>query len=770
MNSRRFNFLRFNDWPLATKLTATVLTLLVLITAMVNIVVLVVLQRSMTDQIGNNLRTLAESRAAVVSRDISEVVSDLQDFARNRTIITDVLDANAAYPDQASAAQQQLLRTNARWESAVPGDALILSRQNLLASNDMRTFVNADPNHSEVFVTDRLGGLVAITVAPRKYDQSAELWWAAAYNNGDGTVFVSPPVYDTTANIYIITVAVPVYRPNSTEVIGILHSNYRLFNIVNELSAIQIGQTGETMLLTRAGLRLDTTAGDNVRVGFDEWENVLRDANTGYYIGTFDTRDSFVTVAPVSGTGDMARLSQLEWFLVVRQDSDESLAAQRNIVTIGAGVAIAGILLLSLFTINVARTMVRPIAELTNTARQAQGGNLSVSAPVRSQDEVGQLSEAFNAMIGEIRGLTGSLEAEVTERTAQLSAVNDIASAVTGTLDLPTVLSTTVNLIRDRLGYYQVSIFLLDERGENATVRESTGEVGRILKERAHTLGVGSQSIIGFVTGNRRPRIALDTGLDAVHFKNPLLPDTRSEMALPLIVGETLFGALDVQSTEPNAFDEQDVAVLQNMANQIASAINNARLYQETQARIEEISTLNRQYLSRAWESFVTDRPDAVNLQLDGGLVSPAPHLSVRRNPITITTPVLTDDGQSISIPIILRDEIIGEFSLSAPASEGRWGEDELALVDAVVAQVALAVENARLLEETQVALGEANRLARRERIISDISNKISFGSDVRRILQIAADELRRATGSSRAVVKLTGAEREPQPEAILNE
>jgi GAF domain-containing protein len=220
-----------------------------------------------------------------------------------------------------------------------------------------------------------------------------------------------------------------------------------------------------------------------------------------------------------------------------------------------------------------------------------------------------------------------------------------------------------------------------------------------------------------------------------------------------------------VQSTEANAFDEQDVAVLQNMANQIAIAINNARLFQETQSRLEEISTLNRQYLSRAWENFVTDRPDAVNLQLEGGLVSPAPHLSVRRNPITITSPVLAEDGTSIAIPIILRDEIIGEFTLSAPAGEGRWGEDEMALVDAVVAQVALAVENARLLEETQVALGEANRLARRERIISDISNKISFGSDVRRILQIAADELRRATGSSRAVVKLTGT-REPQEAA----
>jgi GAF domain-containing protein len=267
---------------------------------------------------------------------------------------------------------------------------------------------------------------------------------------------------------------------------------------------------------------------------------------------------------------------------------------------------------------------------------------------------------------------------------------------------------------------------------------------------------VGSQSLIGFVTANRKPRIALDTRADSGHFKNPLLPDTRSEIALPLVIGDTLFGALDVQSTEPNAFADEDVAVLQNMANQVAIAINNARLFQESQERLNEVSLLNRQYLGKAWETFGQAHPESVNLQLEGGLVNPAPELAKQAGPIGVTAPTLSGDGRTIAIPITLRDEIIGEFALSNPEGTTRWDQDELSLVDAVVAQVALAVENARLLEETQSALGEAQRLARRERVISEITTKITYGADVKRILQIAADELRRATGSSRAVVKLT--------------
>lgn len=165
------------------------------------------------------------------------------------------------------------------------------------------------------------------------------------------------------------------------------------------------------------------------------------------------------------------------------------------------------------------------------------------------------------------------------ERQAeQLKTVAQVGNRVSQLTDLGVILSSTVDLIRDRFGFYHVSIFLLDETKKWAVVRASTGEVGQIMVQRPHRLEVGGQSIVGYVTGCAEPRIALDVGEDAVHFNNPLLPDTHSEMALPLIAGGQVIGALDVQSVKVDAFDEEDIETLQIMADQLTAALENARL------------------------------------------------------------------------------------------------------------------------------------------------------------------------------------------------
>jgi PAS domain S-box-containing protein len=174
---------------------------------------------------------------------------------------------------------------------------------------------------------------------------------------------------------------------------------------------------------------------------------------------------------------------------------------------------------------------------------------------------------------------------EQTERRAtRLNAVAQVGQSISRMLDLEEIFNSTVELIRDRFGFYHVSIFLLDEERSWAVVTASTGEVGKIMVQRPHRLGVGSNSIVGYVTAQAKPRIALDVGEDAVHFKNPLLPDTRSELALPLIARGEVIGALDVQSTEVNAFSDEDIDTLQIMADQLANAIENARLFQTAHA------------------------------------------------------------------------------------------------------------------------------------------------------------------------------------------
>jgi GAF domain-containing protein len=145
-----------------------------------------------------------------------------------------------------------------------------------------------------------------------------------------------------------------------------------------------------------------------------------------------------------------------------------------------------------------------------------------------------------------------------------------------------------VNLIRDRFGFYHVSLFLLDEGKKWAVVNASTGEIGRKMVAQPHRLAVGGNSMVGWVFANREPRIALDVGADAVHFDHPLLPETRSEMVLPLLVGDQLLGALDVQSREEAAFDDDDVRGLQGMADLIAVALQNAFLFADTRQLAEQ--------------------------------------------------------------------------------------------------------------------------------------------------------------------------------------
>lgn len=193
------------------------------------------------------------------------------------------------------------------------------------------------------------------------------------------------------------------------------------------------------------------------------------------------------------------------------------------------------------------------------------------------------------------------LLAEIRRRASQLETAAQVARETSGTLSLVSLLRSAVNLIRDRFGFYHASVFLLDENGSEAVIREATGEAGAELKRRGHSIPVGSRSIIGYVTGNQAPLVVNDVSRDLTFSPNPLLPETRAELAIPLMIGTRLIGALDVQARETNAFSPDDVRVLQILADQLVVAVNNARLYEEqrqTAERLRELDKLKSQFLA----------------------------------------------------------------------------------------------------------------------------------------------------------------------------
>lgn len=181
----------------------------------------------------------------------------------------------------------------------------------------------------------------------------------------------------------------------------------------------------------------------------------------------------------------------------------------------------------------------------------------------------------------------------MTKRTIQLQTAAEISRAVSSMLDVDQLLSNVVELIRNHFDYYYVGIFLLDESKTVAVLSAATGQMGRQMILNGHRLQVGDSSMIGWCIAHRQARIALDVGDDAVRFKNPYLPLTRSEMALPLIAHDTIIGAMTIQSAIAASFSRIDITALQTMADQIANAIDNARLFAERSALIQELETRN---------------------------------------------------------------------------------------------------------------------------------------------------------------------------------
>lgn len=249
-------------------------------------------------------------------------------------------------------------------------------------------------------------------------------------------------------------------------------------------------------------------------------------------------------------------------------------------------VAITTVLTL-LFAVFATSRMLRPLGRLAEFAQRISRGEWDYRVPIGRQDEIGVVSNSLNRMAEELQESYATLEQRVRERTEQIRTASEVARAVTSIPSLPDLLHKAVELIRERFGYYYVSIFLLDRERRNAELRQATGEIGEALIARKHKLAVGSNSVIGWVTANNSPRVASDVTEDPVHFRNELLTETRSEAAVPLQVGGVVLGALDVQSTKPEAFSDEDIQVLQTLADQLSAAIQNARLAETSVAAAE---------------------------------------------------------------------------------------------------------------------------------------------------------------------------------------
>jgi len=463
------------------------------------------------------------------------------------------------------------------------------------------------------------------------------------------------------------------------------------------------------------------------------------------------------------------------------------------------------------------RSIAQPMERITEATARLAAGHLDERVPVEWADEFGRLATAFNEMAERLQTSYARLEQQVAERTRALQEANyalqrraihleastEIARAITSIFDINQLLRRTVDLIRDHFGFYHAGIFLLDETGEWAVLQEATGEAGARMKAQSHRLRLEDTSMVGWTALHRQPRIALDVGEDAVHFANPLLPYTRSEVTLPLMVGGRLLGVLDVQSTEEAAFDEDDVRTLQSMADQIAIAIENARRVSEEAALLEATSPIYRASRRLTTATTTDEVADAIIASVaetgaDGCAVvsfdfSPegepvamyyagvwrrdreprfktGMRLPIAESPLPLemvnslwTIPDVSRDDRLpastlrlfqetgvaavANIPLRIRDRVIGQVVVLR-TTPGPFSEVAIRLYETLGDQAAVALERARLTEEAQ-------QRAQREQLARQITEQIRRASDMKRALQTTAAELSRALAAPYVSIEL---------------
>jgi len=445
-----------------------------------------------------------------------------------------------------------------------------------------------------------------------------------------------------------------------------------------------------------------------------------------------DIGDYLMMSAPVGQVGTLEIVFDKAPLQEMRQSS------QRFIFIVGSTLVLltAGIIAL------IARRVASSLQALSSAAHQIGKGDLAVEIPVFGTRETARLGTSLRNMSIDLKDLYQNLEQQVTalERRAKyLETTAEIARRAALALDPRELLPQVVELISQRLDFYHTGIFLTDAASEWALLQAASSEGGQRMLAQEHKLQIGQQGIVGFVIGHGQHRIALDVGEDAVCFDNPDLPETRSEIALPLRVRGGIIGALDVQSKEPGAFSDEDVAVLQTLADQVAMAISNARLFQQTQESLKAIRQAYGELSQQAWVEILRGRTN-VGYYCDDQGVQPIQDLR--------DMPRQTKDQPTLSIPLRVRDQHIGAISARKPSGAGEWTSEEIALLKALVDQLDVALESARLYQDAQ-------SLATRERLISDVTTHVRETLDIETMLKTAVQDVRQALNLPEVTIRL---------------
>lgn len=561
----------------------------------------------------------------------------------------------------------------------------------------LEAMAQAYPYMYLVSTTDLNGMNVARNDAEAPKDYSDRDWFQQARA---GAPLTYQSLIGRTSGVPALVMSMPIRSP-AGRIVGVAMFAAELTDLATQTQVTAIGERGYTYIIDANNQVLahpDPTYTAELR-DLSEYPPVaaLRQGQTGLVAFTDENGGRWRAFGITLDNG---------WVIIAQRPESEILAPARQFQTVLIILmAAAGVILLSLVSFAIRRTL-QPISTLTNAASAIASGNLSQVVEVKSRDEIGTLAATFNNMTGQLRDLIGSLERRVAERTHDLELASEVGRAVSEkTADLSSLLTEAVDLIHERFELYHTQLYLTDPAGRTLILRAGTGEVGTQLIQRGHQLPIGPGSLNGRAAAEKQAMIVADTVQSPDFLANPLLPDTRSEMAVPLLVGDQVVGVLDMQSDQPGALNETNLPAFEALAAQLAIAIQNAALFSETRQARAEVEEQVRRLTEEGWQDFL----DAVQHQERIGFAFEQ-NQAVRLGKEKLSA---APTKGSLNVPIRVSNAEIGTVQIAGEEGQ-RWNSDDTELVQAVATQLAQHIENLRLLAQAEQYRSEAEQAIRR--------------------------------------------------------
>lgn len=432
--------------------------------------------------------------------------------------------------------------------------------------------------------------------------------------------------------------------------------------------------------------------------------------------------------------------------VLVQQPIHEALAIASNAVTTTILVMLIAVFIAGVAGLYVIRQIFKPIATMVVAAQTISEGDLLHGVEIKRKDELGTLARAFNDMAGRLRNSITNLEERVRERTKALETGAAISQQIAAILDVDELLDYVVKRIQSEFDFYRVQIYLLNQDGTTLSLAQSSAETAQPLPEadydlRSNQADNALQNPIVQVARSGQLLLQNNLNLTADDAYQSRYPESRSVLIIPLRKAEETLGLLDIHSRQADYFTDDDVSLMQSLADQLTLAIANARQFTKTQTALEEVERLNRRLTREAWQKSTEETENGVTgYRFEQGSVSPLFAKNEVTQSLTESSvePVETDDDQlsprnackddqqsheaetahqdkeaTLAIPLLIRGQVIGSLGLKRENAPD-WQQEEIAAIKSVANQVSLALENARLSteqEKTIVKLQDLDRL-----------------------------------------------------------